>query len=112
MSEYPPELLEGIEGERERAATAARFLVLQEAKLGFSDLMNRRIARLELTERRRRGQLVTLSFHRAIAKTRVGLYGDTRGLDLAEIETIAEGRGEYELIYETPLDKPEPSTAK
>jgi len=97
--EYPPDLLEGIDDEFEREATMARFMVLQELKLGFTDLATKRIARLEITEREN-GEDKPLSFHRAIGKTRVGVYGDLKGLTWADVELAAEQLGVDKLIYE------------
>ena len=105
--ETPEALLKGIEGEREQAAVVAKFRVLKEVELGFTDFTMMRIARGELYERNKRGEAIPLSFTRAIAKARVGIYGDTRGLDHAEIEVVAEGLGVSELIYETELERPE-----
>lgn len=110
--EQQPDILEGIEGDRERAACEARFLVLSKLNLGLTDEMTRRIARLELTEKAKSGNTLRLSFHRAIGKAVVGMYGDLRGISFGEVELMAEGEGVDELIYGSSLDTPEASSMK
>jgi len=97
--ELPPDLLDGIEGEREQAAILARFDVLKALRLGISEEMMRRVARLELTETDKEGNTQPLSFHRAIGKAVVGIHGNLRGLSFADVELEAQMQGTDELIY-------------
>lgn len=110
--EQQPNILEGIDGERERAAVLGRLAVLEELDLGLSDFMTRKIARLELTERARSGNLLHLSFHQSIAKARVGMYGDLKGLNYADVEITAEQLGVFDTIYGSVLEESEADTAK
>lgn len=85
----PPELLENLPP-TEVTATLARFMLLQEMGYGFTPEKTLQIARNEMKG---------YAFWGAIHKTWAGLYGDGRGISLADLETEAMITDVYEDVF-------------
>jgi hypothetical protein len=86
----PPELLADLKL-NEIAGVLGRYLVLKELGLGFTPERDLKIARNEMKG---------YAFWGAIHKTWSGLYGDGRGIDLADVETAAMMLDVYEEVFD------------
>lgn len=85
----PAELLEGLDP-ADHAATLGRWALLQTMGYGFTPEKTLQIARNEM-----RGY----AFWGAIHKTWAGIYGDGRGISLADLETEAEILDLYDDVF-------------
>lgn len=85
----PQELFEGLSLDQ-IAGTLGRWTLLQAMGYGFTETKNLQIARNEMKG---------YAFWGAIHKTWAGLYGDGRGIELADLETEAEIYEVYDEVF-------------
>lgn len=86
--QLPPELLDGIETDQERAAILGRWAIMEDLRLPFTPDKKLQIARNEMTG---------YAFGGAVLKTWNGLYG-TGGLLRADLELSADGLGVFDNV--------------
>lgn len=94
MEKYPPQLVEGVTDETERAARIGRWLVLQE--LGFFGIKSN----LTLAKGEYNG-----SFNAAIRRRFHGLFDSFDGCHTGDIEIAAEMLGVFDDIYNVEASK-------